>query len=412
MRDRPDVCLLGLDPSGQGLRVVNEIATRVPSACVILLTNQLDEEEFMAAVRAGASGYLTQSLDPARLPFVVQGALRGEPAVPRRFVSRLLDELRTRERRRTVVLAGKGRVALTAREWEVAEMLLRSATTSEIAERARRRAGHGAPPRRLRRAQARGLDPGRGRRAALGRGRLRRAGVAAHTAGSVNETQAPPCGRFSAQIRPPCASTRPRAIARPRPGAAAAARAVGAPEALEHPRRRLRRQPFAGVLDAQEHDPPSRRSTRTATEPSDGVCRSAFVSRLKRTRSNLSGASRASTPRRRRRRLSATPRASASGCEEPQRGVDERRDRHLLQLERERAGVDPRQLEQVVDERRERPHLLAQRRQVVVGGREAVLDRLEHRLHRGDRRAQVVARPGDELAPRVEELLERSRPSR
>jgi DNA-binding NarL/FixJ family response regulator len=133
VRDRPDVCLLGLDLNGQGLRVVNEIATRVPSAAVILLTNRLDEEEFMAAVRAGASGYLTQSLDPKRLPYVVRGALRGEPAVPRRFVSRLLDELKTRERRRSVVLAGKGRVALTAREWEVAEMLLRSASTSDIA---------------------------------------------------------------------------------------------------------------------------------------------------------------------------------------------------------------------------------------------------------------------------------------
>jgi len=113
---------------------VNEIATRVPSAAVILLTSELNEEEFMAAVRAGATGYLTQSLDPKRLPFVVRGALRGEPAVPRRFVSRLLDELKTRERRRSVVLAGKGRIALTAREWEVAEMLLRSASTSQIAE--------------------------------------------------------------------------------------------------------------------------------------------------------------------------------------------------------------------------------------------------------------------------------------
>jgi DNA-binding NarL/FixJ family response regulator len=133
VRDHPDVCLLGLDLNGQGLRVVNEIAMRVPSAVVILLTSRLDEEEFMAAMRAGASGYLTQSLDPKRLPYVVRGALRGEPAVPRRFVSRLLDELRTRERRRSVVLAGKGRIALTAREWEVAEMLLRSASTSDIA---------------------------------------------------------------------------------------------------------------------------------------------------------------------------------------------------------------------------------------------------------------------------------------
>jgi DNA-binding NarL/FixJ family response regulator len=133
VRERPDVCLLGLDTDGHGLRAANEIATRVPSAAVILLTNRLDEEEFMAAVRVGASGYLPQTLDPARLPHVVRGALRGEPAVPRRFVSRLLEELKTRERRRSVVLAGKGRVALTAREWEVVELLLRAATTSQIA---------------------------------------------------------------------------------------------------------------------------------------------------------------------------------------------------------------------------------------------------------------------------------------
>lgn len=134
VRDHPDVCLLGLDPSSQSLKLVNEIASRVPSAAVILLTSKLDEEEFMAAVRAGASGYLTSSLDPARLPYVVRGALRGEPAVPRRFVSRLLEELRTREHRRSVVLSGKGRVALTTREWEVVELLLRAASTSEIAD--------------------------------------------------------------------------------------------------------------------------------------------------------------------------------------------------------------------------------------------------------------------------------------
>jgi DNA-binding NarL/FixJ family response regulator len=112
---------------------VSEIMAQVPSAHVILLTTRLDEEEFLAAVRAGACGYLTQNLDPARLPYVVRGALRGEPAVPRKFVSRLLEELRTRERRRSVVLEGKGRVALTTREWEVVELLLRAATTSEIA---------------------------------------------------------------------------------------------------------------------------------------------------------------------------------------------------------------------------------------------------------------------------------------
>jgi DNA-binding CsgD family transcriptional regulator len=32
------------------------------------------------------------------------------------------------------VLAGKGRIALTAREWEVVELLLRAASTSDIAQ--------------------------------------------------------------------------------------------------------------------------------------------------------------------------------------------------------------------------------------------------------------------------------------
>ena len=78
----------------------------------------------------------------------------------------------------------------------------------------------------------------------------------------------------------------------------------------------------------------------------------------------------------------------------------------LAQLERERAAVDPGELEEVVDERRERANLVAQRGQVVVGIGEPVLDRLEHRLHVRERGAQVVARPRDQLAARVEEALE------
>jgi DNA-binding NarL/FixJ family response regulator len=133
VRDRPDVCVLGLDAARDCLRAANEIASRVPSAAVILLTSRPDEEEFMAAVRVGASGYLPQSVDPDRLPHVVRDVLRGQVAVPRRFVSRLLDELQSRERRRSILLSGRGRIDLTPREWEVVELLLRKATTTEIA---------------------------------------------------------------------------------------------------------------------------------------------------------------------------------------------------------------------------------------------------------------------------------------
>src|SRR5207248_11607952 len=78
----------------------------------------------------------------------------------------------------------------------------------------------------------------------------------------------------------------------------------------------------------------------------------------------------------------------------------------LAQLEGERARVDPCKLEEVVDEERQGLELLADRRQVLVRGGEAVLERLDHRPQRGERSPQVVARPGDELAARVEELLD------
>jgi DNA-binding NarL/FixJ family response regulator len=134
LRDHPDICLLVFETRAVALHAANRIASEVPSASVILLTGEIDEDEFMEALRVGASGYLPQSVDPQRLPHVVRGVLRGEPAIPRRFVSRLIEELRGRDRRRSFVVSGRGKIDLTAREWEVVELLLRGATTAEIAD--------------------------------------------------------------------------------------------------------------------------------------------------------------------------------------------------------------------------------------------------------------------------------------
>jgi DNA-binding NarL/FixJ family response regulator len=133
VRERPDVCLLDIDAPG-GLRAVSEIVARVPGAVVIVLTRHAEEDEFLAAMRAGAVGYLPQGLDPARLPFVVRSVLRGEAAVPRNFVSKLIDEVRDRGRgRRSVTLSGRRRVELTSREWEALELLRQGMSTREIA---------------------------------------------------------------------------------------------------------------------------------------------------------------------------------------------------------------------------------------------------------------------------------------
>ncbi len=134
IRERPDVCLLGLKAGANRLRATTEIVSRAPSVAVIVLTNRPDEDEFMATMRGGAAGYLPQSLDPERLPAVVRSTLQGEPAVPRRFVARLLAELQSEtQARRTFVRVGKERIPLTIRESEVVELLRGNSTTSEIA---------------------------------------------------------------------------------------------------------------------------------------------------------------------------------------------------------------------------------------------------------------------------------------
>jgi DNA-binding NarL/FixJ family response regulator len=134
VRDRPDVCLLDFAAPGSGLHTVTEIVAKAPGVPCIVLTHRTAEDEFLAAMRAGASGYLSDAVDPSRLPFVVAGVVRGEAAVPRHFVARLIDELRGRAKtRRTLSLSPERSVELTSREWEAIELLRQGLPTREIA---------------------------------------------------------------------------------------------------------------------------------------------------------------------------------------------------------------------------------------------------------------------------------------
>jgi DNA-binding NarL/FixJ family response regulator len=135
VRDKPDVCVFDFDPPGRAIRATAEITSKVPEASVVMFTRRIDEEEFLAAMRAGATGYLPEDVDPSRLPYVVRSVMRGEAAVPRALVARLIDELRGREgRRRSFEVQGRRHVELTAREWDVVDLLRQGLSTRSIAE--------------------------------------------------------------------------------------------------------------------------------------------------------------------------------------------------------------------------------------------------------------------------------------
>ena len=136
VRERPDVCVIDFDPAERGIAAAARITAKAPGTSAVVLTSRVDADEFVAAMRAGAVGYLPAAIDPLRLPHVIESVMRGEAAVPRALVARLVSELRGREaRRRRFTLRGRKSAELTAREWEVLELVGKGTSTRAIAER-------------------------------------------------------------------------------------------------------------------------------------------------------------------------------------------------------------------------------------------------------------------------------------
>ena len=124
-RLQPDVCIVGWDLPGSGLGAIEGILAVAPSTSVVVLSERRDVDDLLAAVRAGAVGYLPGSLDQDQLRRVVRGVNANEAAVPRVMVRELIQELRT-----ATALGG-----LTDREAQVLGMVRRGHSTADIATR-------------------------------------------------------------------------------------------------------------------------------------------------------------------------------------------------------------------------------------------------------------------------------------
>jgi DNA-binding NarL/FixJ family response regulator len=131
---RPDVALVSTDLPGGGIDAARVVARRLPGTKFIVLSPRPGGKELLAAVLAGAAGYLSKAISLERLPHALDGVIRGEVALPRRYSQHLLDELRGRETERTRV-AAHANAALTDREWEILRLLGESASTVQMAQR-------------------------------------------------------------------------------------------------------------------------------------------------------------------------------------------------------------------------------------------------------------------------------------
>ena len=135
LEHRPDVCLLDIHMPGNGIKAAARISSELPEVAVVMLTVSRNDDDLFDALRAGASGYLLKDIDPTRLPEELRGVLKGEAALPRTLVSRLMDEFRGRERKRRVPIVGRREVQLTSKEWEVLDLMRDDLSTKEMAER-------------------------------------------------------------------------------------------------------------------------------------------------------------------------------------------------------------------------------------------------------------------------------------
>ncbi len=95
LRERPDVCLLDVRMPGGGIKAAQRVSEVAPSTSVVMLTVSTDTEDVLGALRAGAVGYLPKDTSPDRLPAALCGVLKGEAALPRALVGRVLQEFRS-----------------------------------------------------------------------------------------------------------------------------------------------------------------------------------------------------------------------------------------------------------------------------------------------------------------------------
>ncbi|CAG0937671.1 DNA-binding transcriptional activator DevR/DosR [Thermoflexales bacterium] len=97
-RHRPQVAIVDINlPGRSGLEVCREIRQRYPETRVVMLTSFADDDFIVAALRAGASGYVLKQVGGGELVRAVQAAARGETALDPQTAARVVARLRDLE---------------------------------------------------------------------------------------------------------------------------------------------------------------------------------------------------------------------------------------------------------------------------------------------------------------------------
>jgi len=130
----PDLVMLDLlMPGMSGLEVVGTIIKTSPRSRVVLLTASESADDLLAAVKAGASGYLTKDTPLPRLVSGMHDVLDGGAAVSPAMGGKLFSALRDLLRHQGA--SSTRRSELTGRELEILTLVGEGKTSREIADK-------------------------------------------------------------------------------------------------------------------------------------------------------------------------------------------------------------------------------------------------------------------------------------
>ena len=125
----PDVVLLDVNmPGWNGIVTAEKIAEACPSTVIVMLTSSEDKDKLLAALKAGARGYVLKGISAKELAGVVRSAMAGEVYVSPSIASEMLVSL-------TQVKASDPMQELTDREREILALIGNGMTNREIGER-------------------------------------------------------------------------------------------------------------------------------------------------------------------------------------------------------------------------------------------------------------------------------------
>jgi len=130
---RPQVVVLDLQiPAPDGVQVTAEMVAHDPGVRVLILSASGEQADVLAAVKAGATGYLVKSASREELLSAVRRVAGGDPVFTPGLAGLVLGEFQRAASAPEPEPAGS---ALTERETEVLKMVAKGLSYRQIAER-------------------------------------------------------------------------------------------------------------------------------------------------------------------------------------------------------------------------------------------------------------------------------------